>query len=256
MRIKTLAIAFVGFVAFATVATSAKSNAGAVKQRLAEISDMPLIPAANLQTVLNAVPTPTLLAQTESETGCPTCGCAPCCPEEIEVCCHEPTVCDPEAECCPEQHVNLGCEILGDPTPVTSLHDDFKVCKSTSIQTVPVVREVHREETACCSNEESTHDVLEKGCKYRHFCIKGDICVKESVTFIENGITTDMSDGNASKTTVSIDHTETGLEGPDTCYVLKAHSPLDIESGICCEIDSDCPSCFHCDTDKGICVPN
>ena len=127
MRIKTLAIAFVGFVAFATAATSAKSNAGAVKQRLAERTDMPLIPASELQSLV----TPTLLAQTESAascgSGCPSCGCSPCCADDIEVCCHDPTVCDPEAEQCPEQCTELGSETLGDGTPVISHLASFNV---------------------------------------------------------------------------------------------------------------------------------
>jgi hypothetical protein len=110
--------------------------------------------------------------------------------------------------------INLGSE------PVTSTDLEFQTNQALSIHNEPDIRLTHEEQSACCSNEETCHESCTKGCKYRHFCIKGDICVSEKVTFRENGIEESESEGCACKNTVSVDSTDSGLTlgGDQECY--------------------------------------
>jgi hypothetical protein len=137
--------------------------------------------------------------------------------------------CNPHAEHCCADDLDLGDVTLG-ANPVTSTDLEFHANQAVSILNEPDVRVTHEEQSACCSDEETCHESCTKGCKYRHFCIKGDICVSEKVTFRENGIEETESEGYADKNTVSVDTTDSGLTlgGDQECYCAEAETPIDI----------------------------
>jgi hypothetical protein len=90
------------------------------------------------------------------------------------------------------------------------------------------------------SEEDSTHESLEKGCKFRHFCIKGDIVVSEQVTFQEKGTAQDLTEGKAAKTTIAIDKLEAGNVLDPKCYDVHTHAPLDLDE-VPCGCGDDAP---------------
>jgi hypothetical protein len=65
----------------------------------------------------------------------------------------------------------------------------------------PDVQLNRNEESACVSAEETHREGCTKGAKYRHFAIKGDICVSEKVTFKENSVEEEKTAGRAAKNT-------------------------------------------------------
>lgn len=147
--------------------------------------------------------------------------------------------------------INLGSQ------PVTSTDLEFQTNQALGIHNEPDIRLTHEEQSACCSSEETCHESCNKGCKYRHFQIKGDICVSEKVTFRENGIEESESEGCACKNTVSVDSTDSGLSLGDgqECYCAEAETPLEVHPcdgdlsappPIPCTTTANCPSFMFC----------
>ena len=246
----TRILAIVGFVAL-SVATS---KIGAVKQRLAEKSPQ-LIQTSAGEVIENNM---SILAQVGSEAaqdcGCEDeeddCGCDcdlslssfhPCLhPHVKEI--EPPKVCDAALT------GSLGS------TPATSTILNMESNQALSLGVSPDIRSTHEEESNSKSNEESTHESLSKGCKFRHFCIKGDIVVSEKVTFKEDSIEDDKSQGSAAMTTVSLDTIEAGevLGGTPISYGLTSPAaPVVIASAsspvpASCLTDANCPTYYAC----------
>ena len=97
----------------------------------------------------------------------------------------------------------------------------------------PDVQLNRNEESACVSAEETHREGCTKGAKYRHFAIKGDICVSEKVTFKENSVEEEKTAGRAAKNTMAVETTDVGdiLRGPQDCYTVTTRSPLEYTLG-------------------------
>jgi hypothetical protein len=93
----------------------------------------------------------------------------------------------------------------------------------------PDVQLNRNEESACVSAEETHREGCTKGAKYRHFAIKGDICVSEKVTFKENSVEEEKTAGRAAKNTMAVETTDVGdiLRGPQDSYTVTTKSPLE-----------------------------
>ena len=116
--------------------------------------------------------------------------CDRCC--DIDLRCFKPKLCPKCKECKPPK---FGCGCNGEDTGLfgelgtntaTTENVNLHSNQELSVEITPDTRNVQKEESRSCSNEEKTHESCSKGCKFRHFCIKGDIVVSEKVTFKEN----------------------------------------------------------------------
>jgi hypothetical protein len=201
MRITNVAriLAIVGFITLAV----ATSKIGALKQKLADVESSEI-------TKDNVLPTPTLLAQVgsahECDDECDADGCGCDCDLDLSCFhpCLHPKVCPISPPCVEGGDCHKFPNELGVST-ATERFIDLESSNKLAIQVTPDRRLIHKEETKGSANEESIKESLSKGCKFRHFCIKGDIVVSESVTFKQDEIEDERSVANAAQTTVSVE---------------------------------------------------
>ena len=104
---------------------------------------------------------------------------------------------------------------------------EFQVNQAVNLHTEPDVQTNHYEETVSCSVDETTSEAAARAIKLRQFCIEGEICVSEKVSFKESAVKGSDSVGKAHSTTVTVDETlDAGLGDAPTCYEIDAKSPL------------------------------
>ena len=65
---------------------------------------------------------------------------------------------------------------------------DVEMSRALGFHLQPDVQLNRNEESAMAAAEETHREGCTSGSKYRHFQIKGDICVSEKVTFAENSV--------------------------------------------------------------------
>lgn len=65
---------------------------------------------------------------------------------------------------------------------------DVEMSRALGFHLQPDVQLNRNEESAMAAAEETHREGCTSGNKYRHFQIKGDICVSEKVTFAENSV--------------------------------------------------------------------
>jgi len=136
--------------------------------------------------------------------------------------------CHPCVSPCTADTINLGHCLSSTKVKETELAVENH--QALSIREVPDTKICHEEQSACCSKEETCHEACEKACKFRHFAIKGDICVSEKVTYKENGIEDSESEGWADKNTVAVDKLDAGeIDDEKKCYCAKVCAPIDLE---------------------------
>jgi len=196
--------------------------------------------------------TPTILAQVgahEQVKGDDDCDCD-C---DLDLRSFKPKLTPNAKDCKPDDCDLEDCKLDKHNIADSSLH--FEANQAADIKSRADTRVTHEEESACCSNEETTHESLEKACKYRHFCIKGDIVVSEKVTFKDVSIADEKSEGKAEKTCFAVNKEECGDEDKCKCYDIHVKTPLEIESEECedetplpdvCSIAKPCPTGYIC----------
>lgn len=229
-------IAIAGFVTLSLAAPM--PNQSIIKQKLAERVNTALPTEAKL-------PVPTVLAQTttttetkvesEAEAKCDDdCGCG--CDLRVR----NSNNLSPCVHPCEAEEVHCGCSLGSCAVEEHELA--LEQHQAISVHESPDVRICREEKSASCSNQETTREECAKGCKFRHFCIKGDICVSEKVTFKENSIEDVESEGYADKNTCAVEKCDAAdLDNCQQCYCAEVKAPMDVH--LCdCE-DKKWPAC-------------
>jgi len=219
MRVKQLAIiALVGFIGM----TSASKMVGSVKQRLAEVTQTPPPPAGGAPAGAPAAASVTKAGVTDILAGAGL--------KVADYTVGEVVVGTPQLSA-----LNVGgfdeCGCLHSAT-ATSSDTVLASNNALSIEEDPD-RSVKICEEECSSSCESTCESdWEHGCKYRHFCINGDITVNEEVCAYESGNEGEYSSGHAKKNTQSTENLCAGTIC-NNCYEVKTEAPLQYENCNC-----------------------
>ena len=101
---------------------------------------------------------------------------------------------------------------------------DVEMSRALGFHLQPDVQLNRNEESAMAAAEETHREGCTSGNKYRHFQIKGDICVSEKVTFSENSVEEEQTAGRAAKNTVAVETTDVGDVLNDNQYDYQMDS--------------------------------
>ena len=132
---------------------------------------------------------------------------------------------------------------------VRSNEISFSSASTVNIQRLPDHGKLYDRESTSAAVDTTCHQECAKGCKYRHFSIKGDICVSEQVTYKENSVEDSAGSGRAVKAEYECENSDCDCHDykPD-CYTVKAKAPLEVicNDGCKSNYDRDC----SCKDDK------
>jgi hypothetical protein len=167
----------------------------------------------------------TTLAQSASNAesaGISGCGCDCGCPYVNTTC---PDLNPADCECTPPP-----LPILGFPpsnATLTSTTTNIQATQNLAVANLPDNSFTEYENSVCCSCKNAESFEGANATKTRRFCIKGDICVTESVSYAKEGCSVEESVGRASSELQNFNIPNGGLGGGnDTCYNVTV-CPLD-----------------------------
>jgi hypothetical protein len=220
---RTTAILF-AIVGFATLSLGAPAGSSSLKQLLADKSKLIKKGGEATEGKLNT------LIQTEDvgapeavlvpAPACRNCNSCDCCLPPLEPCADKAccNLCPDFDECDFKGHA---CE---------SSEDCFETNQRICAAWVPDTLECTEEESVEAENEETVSASCAKGTKNRHFCINGDICVTESVSFNECSKSESKTDGNGCAASFEQTHGACSELPCQSCHTVCLKSPLDVNS--------------------------
>lgn len=117
----------------------------------------------------------------------------------------------------------------GNPFDQTSVTTVLSSNQEEIFKATPANSFTSSDESSCCSCENALHQAGVNATKVRKFGIHGDICVTESIQFVENGCAEEASRGSSKKNSIHVEQpADAGLGGgPGNCtnFTMTVCSP-------------------------------